>query len=287
MANHVSGIDHVLIAVRDLDEAASRWRRLGFTLTPRGGHPEWGTANHCMMLAQGYLELIGVTGAGDKAAAILGFIEARGEGPQGLAFATGDGPAACRDLRAVGVEAGEPRSLSRPMATPEGTVRPVFSIIDLPAGATPGVASFLCQHVTPKLMRRPEWSTHANAAVGIASVTVVVEEPTAIAGQWERVFGPGSAVATDNTVAVHTGDGVVFLCRPDELTQLHPEADLDPAPAPPAIVAVSLFTADTDATAAVLDEQEVRFSRDGEGTIRVPPGEANGVFLEFIRTGRG
>ncbi|MBY0431108.1 MAG: VOC family protein, partial [Rhodospirillales bacterium] len=36
MYNHISGIDHVLIAVRDLSHAADTYARLGFALTPRG-----------------------------------------------------------------------------------------------------------------------------------------------------------------------------------------------------------------------------------------------------------
>ena len=34
----ITRLDHVIVAVRNLDEAATAWRRLGFTLTPRGLH---------------------------------------------------------------------------------------------------------------------------------------------------------------------------------------------------------------------------------------------------------
>ena len=57
---HILGADHVVIAVRDLDAAAAQWRRLGFTLSPRGTHsPLLGTGNYTIMLEDDYLELLG------------------------------------------------------------------------------------------------------------------------------------------------------------------------------------------------------------------------------------
>src|SRR5215211_4643411 len=35
---HIVGLDHIVVLVRDLDGAAETWRRLGFTLAPRGTH---------------------------------------------------------------------------------------------------------------------------------------------------------------------------------------------------------------------------------------------------------
>lgn len=280
MSKHVTGIDHVLVAVNDLDIAAATWRRLGFTTTPRGEHAEWGTANHCLMFGSGYIELIAPVGAGDAADRLRQHLARNGEGMAAVAFGTGDATAAAQAFRLAGIAAGEPAALSRPLT--EGAVLR-FATVALPAEATPGAASFLCQHLTADLLRRDEWLHHANGALGLASVTFVVEDPFAAAPFYERLFGAGTATPTDNTIAVHTGHGLLLLCRPDELTQLHPEADLDPPPRPPAIVAGTIAVADTDATAAWLEQQGVPFSRDTEGTIRVSPADANGVFLEFAR----
>ncbi|MDU0961376.1 MAG: VOC family protein, partial [Bradyrhizobium sp.] len=35
---NVIGIDHAVVVVKDLDAAAETWKRLGFTLSPRGTH---------------------------------------------------------------------------------------------------------------------------------------------------------------------------------------------------------------------------------------------------------
>lgn len=54
-------LDHVVYAVRDLDEAAERWRReLGLGSVVGGRHTGWGTANRIVPLGDGYVELISV-----------------------------------------------------------------------------------------------------------------------------------------------------------------------------------------------------------------------------------
>ncbi|NDG47893.1 MAG: VOC family protein, partial [Rhodospirillales bacterium] len=46
----ILGLDHVVIAVRDLDAAAAQWAALGFHLSPRGTHSEhMGSGNYTMM----------------------------------------------------------------------------------------------------------------------------------------------------------------------------------------------------------------------------------------------
>ncbi|MHB8509344.1 MAG: VOC family protein [Candidatus Dormibacteria bacterium] len=54
-------IDHVLIAVRDLELSAARFESLhGLASVPGGRHPAWGTANRIIPLHNDYIELIGV-----------------------------------------------------------------------------------------------------------------------------------------------------------------------------------------------------------------------------------
>ena len=62
MNNEISGIDHIVVGVRDLEQARLAWARLGFTLSPRGRHIGQGTANYCIMFASDYVELLGLVG---------------------------------------------------------------------------------------------------------------------------------------------------------------------------------------------------------------------------------
>lgn len=54
-------IDHVVLAVADLDEAGERLlREHGVASVPGGVHPGWGTGNRIAPLGDGYVELISV-----------------------------------------------------------------------------------------------------------------------------------------------------------------------------------------------------------------------------------
>jgi len=54
-------IDHVVMAVPDLDSAGDRLRRdHGLASVPGGVHPNWGTGNRIVPLGQSYIELMAV-----------------------------------------------------------------------------------------------------------------------------------------------------------------------------------------------------------------------------------
>src|SRR5512134_1072217 len=57
MRQHIQGIDHVVLVVRDLDAARDTFERMGFTVTPRGHHTI-GSQNHCVMFGHDYIELL-------------------------------------------------------------------------------------------------------------------------------------------------------------------------------------------------------------------------------------
>jgi catechol 2,3-dioxygenase-like lactoylglutathione lyase family enzyme len=58
---NVVGIDHAVVMVKDLDKAAENYRRLGFTVSPRGTHSaHMGSGNYTIMFDPDYMELLGV-----------------------------------------------------------------------------------------------------------------------------------------------------------------------------------------------------------------------------------
>ncbi len=280
MVNHITGLDHAVIATADLDRAAETFRRLGFTLTPKGHHAEWGTANHCLMFGHDYVELLAAEGTGIEAEQIRAFTQDR-EGLIWVSLGSDNVPAAAESLRQAGLDMPLPRSLSRRLDDGHDTTL-MFSEAPLPVEATPGVPARLAQHITSERLRHPEWLEHPNGARSISSITAIVSCPVELTPLWDKVFGPHSAVITDETVTVHAGRGLIFLSNPDDLSQLHPDADLDELPPAPAVVALAITVGDTDRAARVLKQNKVEFSQDSEGTIRIPPHEACGVFLELV-----
>lgn len=66
--NMIDGIDHVMIAVRDLAEATRKYSELGFAVvTPGGRHVGRGTENTIIRLGWGFIELIAIHNSAERA----------------------------------------------------------------------------------------------------------------------------------------------------------------------------------------------------------------------------
>ena len=277
----IAGIDHVIVAVRELEGARTAWRRLGFALSPRGRHIGQGTGNYCVMFPADYIELLGVVDPADSVDRIEAFL-ARREGPMGLAFApTGSAEDARAALLGRQLHPSEPRPLARRIELSEGTATPRFSLVSLPAEETPGLDSFLCSHLTPELMRRPEWLSHPNGATGLKAVHVLVEHTAALLPAYDRLFGIVQVTTTDAVAAIRVGRQRLVFSTPDDFRTMHPASELDPAFSPPGIVALELGVERLQGTIDCLSGQQVAFDEMPDGSLAVPAREANGAILLF------
>jgi hypothetical protein len=278
MPQSLPGIDHVLLAVRDLDRARLGWERLGFTLTPLGRHIGRATANYCIMFGRDYIELLGIVDPAfpSRLTALL----ARREGPIRLAFASGDIESSRADLVRRGLHPGPVQEFARQLELPSGTALARFQTADLPLEETPALPSFLCQHRTPELVRQPGWLVHPNRAAGLLGVTVVTTETEPLREAYERIFG-ADVVATDEVLTVHCGPHRISFVTPDDFGGLYPEYELSPGLELPAIAALILARHDLDATADHLAQWQIAFDEAADGTLLVPPEEANGTLLIF------
>ena len=172
-----------MIAVPDLDRAADDFRALGFTLTPRGYH-SIGSQNHCIMFGSTYIELL----VAPVPHPWLDYYRRFGEGLAAVALSTSDADAAAREL--PGAKA--PMDLSRPV---EGGVAR-FRLVQIEN--VPHL--FVCQHLTPELVWRPQWQN----AGDVASVSLPMQQPfagTPANIRWReppvlRIRGKGKATET-------------------------------------------------------------------------------------------
>jgi len=109
-------LDHVVIAVRDLDDAIARYRSLGFDARPGGRHTGRGTHNAIVRFGLDYLELISVYDEAEASAAgrseLLDFLATR-EGPVAYALATDDIAAEAERIRAAGLAVIGPFAMER------------------------------------------------------------------------------------------------------------------------------------------------------------------------------
>jgi catechol 2,3-dioxygenase-like lactoylglutathione lyase family enzyme len=281
MRNGIAGIDHLIIGVRDLERARMGWTRLGFTLTPRGRHLGQGTANYCIMFARDYLELLGFVERDEHAQRLEAFL-ARREGPMAVAFAPAGSPAAAAEaLAALGLHPSEPRALGRQLELPEGTVVPRFSLMTLPPEETPALDCFLCAHLTPELVRRPEWLTHPNGTLGMKSVHVLVEDTAPLLPAYDRLFGLHEVTTTDAVASVRAGPHRILFSTPDDFMTMHPGTEIDPDFPLPGIAALELAVTSRDDTADYLTQWQVPFDEPPDGRLTVPAKEANGTVLFF------
>jgi len=258
----VGGFDHALIGVADLEAAAVAYRRLGFTTCPRGRHIGWGTANTCIMFEGEYIELLGIVDGSQFTNNLDAFLAEHGEGLLGMAFASADAGAAYRQLIALGPEA--PKDLRRLLELPEGTATPRFRLVHLPAQTTPGLKAFFCEHLTPGLLRRPEWLVHANGAQAIASATLRLDDVSAGIEAYGRIFG--DAHIDGDTVHLPGGGRLVV------------EAAAGRAPG---LAAIAVAVADMDAAARQLAGNGILFS-DMKGALAIASKDACGVDLTLL-----
>ena len=285
MRNGIAGIDHVVIAVRDLEQARAAWTRLGFTLTPRGRHRDagldGGTANYCIMFGHDYLELLGFVARDEEAARLQEFL-ARREGAMAVAFAP-EGPleALAAQLAALGLHPGEPRALGRQLELPEGSVVPRFSLLSLPPEETPALDSFLCAHLTPDLVRRPAWLHHPNGAAGLRGIYVIVAETAPLLPAYDRLFGIHEVTTTDAVAAVRVGPHRLLFATPDDFATMHPGVELAADFPLPGIAALELAVGSREATAECLRQRQVGFAEMPDGRLAVPADAANGTILFF------
>src|SRR5271163_2607575 len=184
----VPTLDHVVVNARDrIDDAADTYRRLGFTLTPRGYHT-LGSMNHLAMFGTDYLELIAAQPGDTKRPEIL---EAP-EGLNGLVFGTEDSAATYAALCEAGVNVFPPGEFSRPVALPDSTRDAVFRTVRLMPGVVSAGRLYFCHHFTRDLVWRDEWRHHANGVTGIARAVIAAREPSDFGALFSQMFGAGA-----------------------------------------------------------------------------------------------
>src|SRR3979411_1920577 len=224
---NVIGIDHAVVVVRNLDAAAQSWRRLGFTLSPRGEHSaKMGSGNYTIMLDSDYIELLGVLLETEHNAPTRAFLAKRGEGVERIAFTALDAAAGAEEIRARGYEPLGPTEFERPVTLPDGRQSAAkFSIFQWPIAEAPGgLRIFACQHKTRETVWIPELMKHANGAKRIKQALVVSPEPAKDAADLARMIDRDVRAEPDRAVAVPSGSDradFVFLTK-DQLGKRYP-----------------------------------------------------------------
>ena len=92
----ILGVDHIALAVEDLDQATALWERMGLRVGRREVVAEQGVVVQMMYAGDTRIELVAPV---DSASPIAAFLEKRGPGLHHLALAVDDCAAAVADLQ--------------------------------------------------------------------------------------------------------------------------------------------------------------------------------------------
>lgn len=187
-------IDHLILAVDDLDAAMQNFTSHGFTVRFGGIHASGATHNALITFQDGtYLELMAPTGQMAKPnTADYTFLFSRGEGWAGFCLSSDDLPADAALIRSHGGNIGKIGEGGR--VRPDGTeMRWRSAWIDELA------LPFVMQDLTSRNLRVTDDATltaHDNGATGIASLTVTDSPwsvPVPLNQRFEAVFGASDA----------------------------------------------------------------------------------------------
>ncbi|MEO9189468.1 MAG: VOC family protein [Acetobacteraceae bacterium] len=273
----VPTLDHVVVNVRDrLDEGLETYRRLGFTLTPRGYHT-LGSMNHLAIFGTEYLELIAAPAGEPRRAGILD----APIGLNGLVFGTEDSTSVYEALSAAGVPIEPPNEFSRPVELPGGGRRDaVFRTVRLKPDATDVGRLYFCHHFTRDLVWRDAWRHHPNGTIGVIRAVIAADDPAPLAALFARMFG-GDAVRRD-------GDGHTLLLglsrfdivTPATLAATFGAAAPDGAGRATFMAALTLRTRSLDQAASALAAGGIDARREA-GRIVIPATATFGATLEF------
>jgi hypothetical protein len=277
-------LDHAAVMVNDLHLSACLYERLGFYLTPLSQHSgaltpggdvvQWGCANRCIMLQQGYLELMGVVDTNLYDNKIPEFL-ARYEGIHILAFGCTDGAASANRLAKEGFGANGVHGLARSVDTPDGERKAEFSLVRIPPEEMPEGRVLAIEHLTPEYLWQDRYMTHPNGAIALEELILCVDDPATVASRYERYFGiPASE--ENNLWRFTLRQGRFVLTTAETLSA---EFDINP-PTTPYAAAIKIRTQTLNNTKELLTKNGVTYTDTGHG-IKVPASEAAGATFIF------
>ena len=232
----ILGIDHVVIAVRDLEAASGELPAgLGLEVVEGGRHLALGTRNALCWLGDSYLELLAVTDASLAARSWIGAPAiaslSGGGGVATWALASDDLAADVRRLRAQGSSLIGPLPGER--LRPDG--RAERWLLALLPELAPDRPPFLIEHLAgspewhPDARRDRDERRHAAGHVRLRRLEIPVDDPGSVARSYRTELGlrasaadaaPAAATSADSAVVAVGVQSVVL--RPASAPARHP-----------------------------------------------------------------
>jgi hypothetical protein len=286
-------IDHLVLAVRNLNTARETYERLGFTLTPIAYHP-FGTANSLAQMDGSFLELLAVadpTSISEPSPTRFSFgafnrdyLQTR-EGFSMLALQSRDAAADRADFERHELPVYDPFRFERAARGPDRTDRTVaFSLTITSDARVHGQAGFFtCQHHFPQNFWRSEFQRHPNGATYVESAVFVTRDPADFHEFLTHFTGQHDMLSTSLHVRFNLGRGSVDVLSPVAFSAYFGE---DAGTDPRRFTAYRVAVTDLAATRALLSSNAVPF-HELSGALVVPSTFAHGAAVAFVAPSGG
>lgn len=212
----ILGIDHIVIAVHDLDRAIADYSQLGFTVVRGGRHSGLNTHNALIAFSDGcYLELIASLGPSQGTAHWWFEALQRGGGLTDFCVQSDNLENDVAAFQQAGVKISAPFPMSR--ERPDG-YRISWQLAVNESG-TRGLVPFFIRDLTARDERVPANRMHPNGAAGVKALSLVVADLNPVSAVYEKALERrGEPVTRDDLQS----NGVRFALGPHEIQIILP-----------------------------------------------------------------
>jgi catechol 2,3-dioxygenase-like lactoylglutathione lyase family enzyme len=283
-------IDHLVVAVHDLDQAAGFYQRLGFLVGSRNRHP-WGTENRLIQLSGSFIELITVgegpniaphkPGAFSFGAFLQDYLKER-EGLAMLVLNSRDAKADAALFAQKGIGSFEPFYFERSGRRPDGSETKVAFTLAFASDENASRAGFfVCQHHFPENFWNPEFQRHDNKADTVSTVVLAAPEPERHRDFLTVFTGAEPSTPAQHDLSFRLAEAHLDVLTTDDAAENYGsvEVELDR----PSFVAFGVRVEDINRQAIWLDAAEIPYQHIGSRLI-VPASAAFGVAIAFELT---
>lgn len=256
-------LDHVSHFVPDLEAAAGVLERLGFVVTPPSvqkvdGSPA-GASNRCVMLDEGYIELLTPTHDTPTAQRIRARID-RFVGVHLACFGTPDAEGEHARLASHGFAPQPLVNLHRDLVR--------FKVARPATEAMPEGRVQYVEQLTPEEIWREENLRHANGVLGLSAVYVCADDVPATAARWARFSGLLPRAAPQ-WAELRAARGSVVVSSDEALEK---QGGFQRVPAAPALAGYALRCRNAESLAKRCRVAGLRVERrSGHVTVTLPP----------------
>ena len=282
-------LDHIGVAIKDLERGRQAYERLGFKLTPRSIHRgsptpgapvvPFGSGNHCAMFHEGYLEIVGLIDP-----TIFSNIKplvARYEGAHIVAFGVDSADATYQELADRGIPIERARQLERDAAyglQNNELKRAAFRNMYFAQDVYPEARLLYIEHLTRDVLWQPHLLDHPNGIVALTDVFLCVPDARAAADKYSALFGRPAEQVMPEEWRIALAHGQVWVAAPHAWAARSRGAA---APALPSPAGIGFKVTNLAATRALLAGNGVKIREGTDGGLWIAPEHACGAAIYF------